>query len=138
MVGGLVGVALIAAVGLASRAHTPAGGGHTRSISQDILMEYLLLLSVGLAVVVLPVAVYLFIAGREEERPALPARKNWMMALLVSMIVLSVVGVLLLRYLHDHHGAQNFEPLVAIKVVHRSQAHAGERGAADAGRNGDG
>ena len=107
MVGGLVGVALIAAVGLASRAHTPAGGGHTRSISQDILMEYLLLLSVGLAVVVLPVAVYLFIAGREEERPALPARKNWMMALLVSMIVLSVVAVLLLRYLHDHHGAHD-------------------------------
>ena len=107
MVGGLVGVALIAAVGLASRAHTPAGGGHTRSIGQDILMEYLLLLSVALAVVVLPVAVYLFIAGREEERPALPARKNWMMALLVSMIVLSVVAVLLLRYLHDHHGAHD-------------------------------
>lgn len=107
MVGGLVGVALIAAVGLASRADTPAGGGHTRSISQDILMEYLLLLSVGLAVVVLPIAVYLFIAGREEERPALPARKNWMMAVLVSMIVLSVVAVLLLRYLHDHRGAHD-------------------------------
>ena len=46
--GGLVGVALIAAVGLASRAHTPAGGGHTRTISEDVLLEYLLLLFVAL------------------------------------------------------------------------------------------
>ena len=105
--GGLVGVALIAAVGLASRAHTPAGGGHTRTISEDVLLEYLLLLFVALAVVVLPVAIYMFVTGREEERPTLPARKNWMTALLVSMVVVSVVAVFLLRYLHNHHGAHD-------------------------------
>jgi uncharacterized membrane protein YidH (DUF202 family) len=107
LVGGLVGVALIAAVGLASRAHTPAGGGHTRSISEDVLLEYLLLVLLGLAVVVLPVAVYLFVAGRDEERPTLPARKNWMVGVLGAMIGLSVVAVLLLRYLHDHRGARS-------------------------------
>src|SRR4029079_12233983 len=105
--GGLVGVALIAPFGLASRAHTPAGGGHTRTISEDVLLEYLLLLFVALAVVVLPVAVYMFVTGREEERPTLPARKNWMTALLLSMIVVSVVAVVLLRYLHNHHGAHD-------------------------------
>ena len=105
--GGLVGVALIAAVGLASRAHTPAGGGHTRTISEDVLLEYLLLLFVALAVVVLPVAIYMFVTGREEERPTLPARKNWMKALFFSMIVVSVVAVFLLRYLHNHHGAHD-------------------------------
>jgi uncharacterized membrane protein YidH (DUF202 family) len=105
--GGLVGVALIAAVGLASRAHTPGGGGNTRTISQDVLLEYLLLFFAGLAVVVLPVAVYMFVTGREEERPTLPARKNWMLALFLSMVVVSVVAVLLLRYLHDHHGAHD-------------------------------
>lgn len=105
--GGLVGVALIAAVGLASRAHTPAGGGHTRTISEDVLLEYMLLLFVALAVVVLPVAVYMFVTGREEERPTLPARKNWMKALFFSMIVVSVVAVFLLRYLHNHHGAHD-------------------------------
>jgi uncharacterized membrane protein YidH (DUF202 family) len=103
--GGLVGIALIAAVGAASRAHTPAGGGGTRTISEDVLLEYLLLLFVALAVVVLPVAIYMFVTGREEERPSLPARKNWVLAVLVSMIVVSVVATLLLRYLHDHHGA---------------------------------
>ena len=37
---GLVGVVLVGAIGLASRSHTPSGGGHTSSISQDILLEY--------------------------------------------------------------------------------------------------
>ena len=104
LAGGLIGVALVAAVGLASRAHTPAGGGHVRSISQDILLEYTLLLLAALAVIVVPVGLYLFIAGRDEEERALPERKNWMPALLFSMIGLTVVSVLLLRYLHDHHG----------------------------------
>lgn len=107
VVGGLVGVALIAAVGLASRARTPAGGGHPRTISQDVLLEYLLLLFAGLAVVVLPVAVYMFVTGREEERPNLPARKNWMVAVFAAMVVGSVVAVLLLRFLHGHHGAHD-------------------------------
>jgi Domain of unknown function (DUF4129) len=107
LVGALIGVALVAAVGLASRAHTPAGGGHTRSISEDIFLEYLLLLLVGLAVVVVPVALYLFVAGRDDDEPALPERKNWMLPLLFSMIVLSVAAVLVLRYVHDHHGAHN-------------------------------
>jgi hypothetical protein len=107
LVGALIGVALVAAVGLASRAHTPAGGGRTRSISEDIFLEYLLLLLVGLAVVVVPVALYLFVAGRDDDEPALPERKNWMLPLLFSMIVLSVVAVLVLRYVHDHHGAHN-------------------------------
>jgi NADH:ubiquinone oxidoreductase subunit 6 (subunit J) len=104
LVGALIGVVLVAAVGLASRARTPAGGGHTRSISEDIFLEYVLLLLVALAVVIVPVAVYLFVAGRGEDEPALPQRKNWMVPLFFSMIALSVVAVLLLRYVHDHHG----------------------------------
>jgi NADH:ubiquinone oxidoreductase subunit 6 (subunit J) len=107
LVGALIGVALVAAVGLASRAHTPAGGGHTRSISEGIFLEYLLLLLVGLAVVVVPVALYLFVVGRDDDEPALPERKNWMLPLLLSMVVLSVVAVLVLRYVHDHHGAHS-------------------------------
>jgi hypothetical protein len=108
LVGALVGVALVAAVGLASRAHTPAGGGHTRSISRDILLEYLLLLLVALAAVVLPVALYLFVAGRDDDVVStLPQRKNWMPALLISMIAVSVVAVLVLRYVHDHRGSHS-------------------------------
>ena len=107
LAGGVIGIALVAAVGLASRAHTPAGGGHVRSISQDVLLEYTLLLLAALAVVVLPVAIYLFVAGRGDDEPALPTRKNWMPALLVSMIGLSVAAVVLLRYVHDRHGSRD-------------------------------
>jgi hypothetical protein len=123
--GGLVGVALIAAVGLASRAHTPAGGGHTRTISEDVLLEYLLLLFVALAVVVLPVAIYMFVTGREEERPTLPARKNWMKALFFSMIVVSVVAVFLLRYLHNHHGAHDIPVSQLAGLARHSTGTAG-------------
>jgi uncharacterized membrane protein YidH (DUF202 family) len=119
LAGGLVGVVLLSAVGLASRAHTPAGGGHTRSVSEDVLLEYLLLLLLGLAVVVLPVAVYLFVAGRDEERPTLPARKNWMVGVLGAMVGLSVVAVLLLRYLHDHHGAHS-NPVSRLATLARN------------------
>jgi hypothetical protein len=107
LAGGLIGIALVAAVGVASRARTPGGGGHTRSISHDILLEYAVLLLAALPVVVVPVALYLFVAGRGDDEPILPARKNWMPALLVSMIAVSVVSVLLLKYLHNHHGAHN-------------------------------
>lgn len=103
LVGALVGVALIAAVGLASRAHTPTGGGHARSISHDILLEYALLLIAALAVVVVPFAIYMFVTGRDDDVVNnLPERKNWMPALLISMIVLTVASVLVLRYVHDH------------------------------------
>jgi hypothetical protein len=105
--GGLVGVALIAAVGLASRARTPAGGGHPRTISHDVLLEYLLLLFAGLAVVVVPITVYLIVAGREEMRSSLPVRRNWTVPVLISTIVVSGLAVLVVRYLHDHHGARD-------------------------------
>jgi Domain of unknown function (DUF4129) len=105
LAGGVIGIALVAAVGLASRAHTPAGGGATRSISHDILLEYALLLLVALAIFVIPFAVYMFVTGREDDLAnSLPRRKNWMPALLVSMIGMSVAAVLVLRYLERHRG----------------------------------
>jgi hypothetical protein len=107
LAGGVIGIALVAAVGLASRAHAPVGGGHVRSISQDVFLEYTLLLLAALAVAVVPVAVYLFVAGRDDEDRGLPARRAWMPALLFSMIGLTVAAVVLLRYMHDHHGAHD-------------------------------
>ena len=108
LAGGVIGIALVAAVGLASRAHTPAGGGTTRSISHDILLEYALLLLVALAIVVVPFAVYMFVTGREDDlAQTLPERKNWMPALLLSMIGVSVAAVLLLRYLERHRGSSS-------------------------------
>ena len=122
---GLVGLVLVGAIGLASRSHTPTGGGHTRSISQDILLEYALLLLVALAVVVVPVAVYLFVAGRREEIQSLPTRKNWAPAVLATMIGISVVAVLLLRYLHDHRGRHNNPLSQLLGLAHQGSKTTG-------------
>jgi uncharacterized membrane protein YidH (DUF202 family) len=112
--GGVVGIALVAAVGLASRAHTPAGGGHTRSISQDILLEYALLAMAALALVVVPVSLYLFVVGREEMARSLPARKNWALKTFVAITALSAVAVILLAggYLR-RHGNPHDTPVVS-------------------------
>jgi hypothetical protein len=50
----------------------------------------------------------MFVTGREDDLVgSLPQRKNWMPAVLISMIALSVVSVLLLRYLHNHRSGRN-------------------------------
>jgi hypothetical protein len=122
LVGTLVGVALVAAVGVASRAHTPGGGGHTRSISHDVFVEYLLLLLIGLAVVLVPLTVYLIVAGHDGER-TLPERKNWMLPLLLFVIGVSVAEVLVVRYLHDHHGPHG-NPASSLLGIARHGARA--------------
>jgi hypothetical protein len=115
LAGGLVGIALVAAVGLASRAHTPAGGGHTRSISQDILLEYTLLLLGVMAVVVVPISVYLFVSGHGDDPETLPARRNWMAAVLIAMTGMSIVAIVLLTsgYWRKHHG-QHDNPVAEL------------------------
>jgi Domain of unknown function (DUF4129) len=115
--GGVVGIALVATIGLASRAHTPAGGGHTRSISQDILLEYALLAMAALAIVVVPVSLYLFVVGREEMADSLPARKNWALKTFVAITALSSVAVILLAggYFSRHRSTRD-TPVVSQLV----------------------
>src|SRR5581483_1454920 len=99
LVGGGILLALVAAVALASRAHTPAGSGGTRHLSSDLLAEYGLLLVAAAAVVI-----YLFAAGRDEMADSLPRRRNWMLSLFVTMSVLSVVAAALIgsRLFRNH------------------------------------
>jgi hypothetical protein len=110
---GVALVGLLAAVGLASRAHTAAGGGRTRAFDADILLEYALLLIVAAAAVVIPVYVYAFVSGRGEERVGLPPRKNWMLAVLLTMTGFAVVSIIVLAsgYFRRHHGSPSTQPL---------------------------
>jgi hypothetical protein len=104
---------LLAAVGLASRAHTAAGGGRTRLLDTDILLEYTLLLIVAAAVVIIPVTVYAFVIGRREEQIELPPRKNWMLAVLLTMTAFGVISIILLGsgFFERHHGTPRAQPL---------------------------
>jgi hypothetical protein len=105
---------LLAAVGLASRAHTPTGGGGgARGLNSDILLEYALVLVAAAAVVVIPVSIYAFVAGQKEENVVLPSRRNWMGALFLTMGGLAVVSIVLLSsgYFKHHHGSAHRSPL---------------------------
>jgi hypothetical protein len=110
---GTVLLGLLAAVGLASRAHTAAGGGRTRLLDSDILLEYTLLLIVAAAVVIIPVTVYAFVIGRREEQIELPPRKNWMLAVLLTMTAFGVISIILLGsgFFRRHHGSPRAQPL---------------------------
>ena len=118
---------LLAAVGLASRAHAPVGsGGRSRLVGGDILIEYVLLLAAAMAVVVVPAYIYAFIAGRGDEHAALPPRKNWMLRLLLTMTALSVVAVFVagvyLARRHDGPSPARLQPLtgLATKAARRT------------------
>jgi hypothetical protein len=127
LVGGAAVLVLVAAVGLASRAHTPAGGGGTRGIGHDTLLEYALLLIVALSIVVVPFAIYLFASGRNRLAEHLPKRGNWMASVLIGMSLLSLIGAVLLTTKifrrHHGHGDNPLNPFV----------DAGRRGARAAG-----
>jgi 4-amino-4-deoxy-L-arabinose transferase-like glycosyltransferase len=105
---------LLAAVGLASRVHTPTGGGGgARGLDTDILLEYALVLVAAEAIVVVPAAIYAFVVGRKEKSLVLPRRRNWMVALFLTMSGLAVVSIVLLStgYFKPHHGNPHGSPL---------------------------
>jgi Domain of unknown function (DUF4129) len=121
VIGAVALLGLLAAVGLASRAHTPAGGsGSGRALDTDILLEYALVVVAAAAVVILPVAIWMFVAGRkEEEESLLPARRNWMLSLFLTMTVLAVLAGFVLsgRLLHHHGlhpGRATLNPLASL------------------------
>lgn len=105
VIAGATLLGLLAAVGLASRAHSPGGSGHGRGLDSDILLEYALLLIAATAIVVVPVAIYAFVAGRREEAVSLPSRRNWMLAVFLTMSALAVVSIALLAsgYFKHHN-----------------------------------
>ena len=116
LIGAIGLVALLAIVAVASRAQTPAGGGTTHGIDGRILLEYVLLVMLALSAVVIPVGIWLFVSGRDDDLAAqLPERKNWMWPLFWFMVGAAVVSVILLRsgWLRSH-GREIKNPLEAI------------------------
>jgi hypothetical protein len=113
IVGAVLLLGLLAAVGLASRAHTPTGGGPTRGLDSDILLEYVLVLVAAAALVVIPVSIYALVVGRKEESVVLPPRRNWMAALFLTMGGLAIVSIVLLSsgFFKHHQGRAHGSPL---------------------------
>src|SRR5437763_1763204 len=121
-------LALLAAVGLASRAHTPAAGGGTRALDADILLEYALVLTVALAVVVVPAGIWMFVTGRKEESGLPAVRRNWIPAVFLTMCGFAIVSALLLGkdLFRNHHpkAASRVNPIVKVadRAAHSPRA----------------
>lgn len=119
LIGGIALVACLAIVAVASRASTPAGGGTTHGIDGRILIEYLLLIMLAMSAVVIPVGIWLFVSGRNDDLAAqLPERKNWIWPLFWFMTAAAVVSVILLRsgWLRGH-GREIKNPLDALANI---------------------
>jgi hypothetical protein len=97
--------ALLAVVGLAARGHLAgAGGGPTRHVSTDIVLEYVLLLMGVGVLIAFPVLAF----GLQQVRKdpdLLPKRRNWMLRAFGTMtgLALAAVGWLAYRWIHGHH-----------------------------------
>jgi len=86
--GALLG--LTAIVALASRAHG-AGGGSTRTVSTDWLLEYLLLL-IGLTFAAAVIAgIYLVVTAHQGGGWTAPPRSNWWRTLVTVAVFLALV-----------------------------------------------
>ena len=112
LTGGVL-LALLAVVGLASRAHTSGGGGGARSVDGTIVAEYGMLLILAGTVVAIPAVVWAIVTLRREEQIQLPRRRNWMVSVLLTMVALSVASVLIANsdLVRRHHGKKASQPL---------------------------
>jgi uncharacterized protein DUF4129 len=91
---------LVAVVALASRARTPTGGSPTKSVSSDVLVEYLLLLAGVVFVAGVWTGIYLLVLAHQIDRGPLPRRQSlWRTLLFVTVVAASVVAAS--SILHD-------------------------------------
>jgi hypothetical protein len=109
-------VLALVAVAVASRAHTATRSGSTPVLNGQLLVEYVLLLIVAMAVVLVPVGIYLKITGRQYPKRPLPARGKWGKRLIIVVTVLCLILLARLEW----------------KLHHQSQSHASKV----TGRNG--
>lgn len=90
----LLGVAVLIAlaiVALASRAHTPVGGGGStiRRVNSELLFEYVVLLTFAAALVILPFVVRSFFDIRPGKK--LPERRRWVSRGFATLVVFAVI-----------------------------------------------
>jgi hypothetical protein len=97
-------VGLLGLVALAARTHPPAGGGgSSRHVPGDRILEYLLLLLAAEALIVLPFLGYVFWTGR-LFRAQQRRKQNWMKRLFIVMIAACLFLAAALAWKGTHGG----------------------------------
>jgi hypothetical protein len=110
LAGALLG--LIAVVAIASRAHSPTGGGTSHAIDSQLLWEFFLLAFVALFLLCLPVAIWVVITTRLDAPPSRKKRRNRYLSLAIGVTAaLLAVVIAAERYYGSHDHGKKQSPL---------------------------
>lgn len=104
LAGALLGLVVLVAV--ASRAHSPAGGGTTHGVDSNLVWEFILIGFLALFVLSLPVAVWIVVTTRADSvRSGRRGKRNSMWGLVIGIVFMLVAVVAAERfYSGNHHG----------------------------------
>ena len=84
---------------LASRSHAPAGGGSTRAVPTDVLLQYVLVIAVVGVIALVCVSVYLLVTAHRVE-PMAPQHSAGFWRTIVALIALGTTVAALIVVLH--------------------------------------
>jgi len=102
LAGALLG--LIVLVAVASRAHSPAGGGATHGVSSNLIWEFVLIGFFGLFLICLPVAIWVVVTTRLDAPPSRRKKKHRTVGIMIALaIFLLAIVVAAERYYSGHH-----------------------------------
>ncbi len=90
---------LIAVVALASRSRAPAGGGSSRAVPTDVLLQYVLLIAVVGLIAIVCVSVYLLVSAHRLE-PTASLRPGGFWRTIVALVVLGATVSAFIAVLH--------------------------------------
>ena len=103
-------VGLVSVVALASRAHSPTGGGGTHQVNAALALEYAMVGMLAIAAVALPVLLWFVWKNRAQDAPELPPRIRWMGRVLGTMAVFALIAAVYAIWHATHHSTQTTKP----------------------------
>jgi hypothetical protein len=106
LAGALLGLVVLVAV--ASRAHSPAGGGTTHAVDSNLVWEFVLIGFFALFLLSLPVAIWIVVSTRKDAaRAGGRGKRSSLMGLAIGLVFLlaAVIGARI-YYANHHNGTQ--------------------------------
>ncbi len=113
LAGALLGLVVLVAV--ASRAHSPAGGGTTHGVNSNLIWEFVLIGFLALFLLSFPVAVWIVVSTRADSvRSGRRGRRNSMWGLVIGLVFMLIAVIAAERFYssNDHGKKQTQTPIV--------------------------
>jgi hypothetical protein len=104
LAGALLGLVVLVAV--ASRGHSPAGGGETHGVDSNLVWEFILIGFFGLFLLCLPVAIWVVVTTRLDAPPDRRRKKHRTVGIAIALAIFlfAVVVAAERYYANNNHG----------------------------------